>query len=411
MAARMLRAALRRRWGMASLAVLALVIGAAVTSALLHVSGDLTRKLSRELRSLGPNLLLVPESSRTRLDPSREETASFRPAWNRSIDSPSNVPTTVLDSPGEGTHFLSEELARTRLARAGVDGAALLYVVARVKGEAIQLIGADLDRVLQIHPVWKVAEVELPGQQRRTRDSERSWMGARLMRRLGVRPGERLILENQSAGSKVERVIGGVLEAGGSADESWWIPLRDAQALCALEGRISMIEARVSGDMNQALGIARALERGGGVRAIVVRALSATEAGLLEHVLRLMLLVTIAALAAAGLCAFGTLTDLALERRREIALMKALGASQLEIARQFALESLVIGLIGGAVGWILGLLLAEWIGRDVFGSAIALRWDVPLVVLGLSCAVAVLASFGPVRLALRVEPAAALRGE
>ena len=126
---------------------------------------------------------------------------------------------------------------------------------------------------------------------------------------------------------------------------------------------------------------------------------------------RLMALVTIAALVAAGLCAFGTLTDLALERRKEIALMKALGATRGGVIGMFAVESLAIGALGGVLGWLLGLFFAQIIGREVFQSGVAMRWDVPLVVVGLAMSVAGIAGLGPIRLALAVEPAPVLRGD
>ena len=58
----MVRAALVRKRSTVLLAVIAVAIGASVASALVHVSGDVSRKLSHELRSLGPNLLIAPAS-------------------------------------------------------------------------------------------------------------------------------------------------------------------------------------------------------------------------------------------------------------------------------------------------------------------------------------------------------------
>jgi len=60
MEARLLWASLWQRRGTAGLAALAVAIGASVAAALLHVSGDVEVKLSRELRALGPNLVLAP---------------------------------------------------------------------------------------------------------------------------------------------------------------------------------------------------------------------------------------------------------------------------------------------------------------------------------------------------------------
>lgn len=374
---RLLRGALWKKRGTAGLAVLAVMIGASVASALLHVSGDVSRKLTRELRSLGPNLLVVPGSPGGGLE---------RP-----------VGTTGATA---GT-FLDANAAKERLRTAGIEGVPLLYVAARSGRVAFQVIGADLAAARRLHPSWTVEAGEHP-----------SWIGVRLARRLNVTAGQQVRLSSLDSARTIDIVAGPVLEAGGPDDEAWWVPLELAQRLSGLDGQASLIQARMDGDVAEAEGVARAIESGGSaLRVIPLRALTATEGRLLDRMRRLMSLVTIAALVAAGLCAYGTLTDLALERRREIALMKALGATRREIVRQFAVESVAIGIVGGVSGWLLGLGMAQVIGREVFHSAIALRWDVPFAVLGLSLLVAGVASLGPVRLALGVEPALALKGE
>jgi putative ABC transport system permease protein len=363
MEARLLAAGLTRRRGMVALAVLAIAIGSSVASALLHVSGDVSRKLTSELKALGPNLLL---------------TAAGHPA------------------PGTAAVYLDEGVARARLAAAGIAGAPLLLVTARLAGRPVQIVGSDLEALRRLHPSWSIAA-----------GAHDSFMGARLMSRLGVRAGDPLTVEF-AGGGRLTRPAGARLEAGGGDDEAWWIPLAEAQELAGLPGRVSLVEVRIEGAAETAVA---ALEQGGGTRALVLHALSDTEAGLLDRMRRLMALVTIAALVAGGLCAFGTLTDLALERRREIALMKALGASPRDIVRQFAAESLAIGLAGGVAGWLIGLFFAQVIGRTVFHSAIAVHWNVPPLVLGIALLVAGLAGLGPIRLALAVQPAVALKGE
>ena len=211
---------------------------------------------------------------------------------------------------------------------------------------------------------------------------------------------------------------GARLEAGSADDDAWWIPLADAQRLAGLPGLASLAQARVESEADARRAVAAIESRSGadaapapGLRAIVLHALSDTESDLLERMRRLMALVTAAALISAGLCAFGTLTDVALERRRDIALLKSLGASRLDVVRLFASESLAIGALGGLLGWLIGVCFAELIGRTVFHASIALRPGVPLLVLGLSIGVAAIAGLGPIRLALAVEPATALRGD
>ena len=363
---RMLRGVLWRKRGTAGLAVLAVTIGASVASALLHVSGDVSRKLTRELRSLGPNLLVVPAAA----------------------------------SADGARGFLDAGAVQAHVRAAGLENVALLYVAADIAGSPVQVIGADLAAARRLHPSWQLAD-----------GVHANWIGTRLARRLGVTPGQRVALASLDGARTIEVVAGPALEAGGADDEAWWVPLEDAQRLGALPGRASVVQARIDGDAAGAAVVARTLEAGGAYEALLLHALTATEGRLLERMRRLMSLVTIAALVAAGLCAFGTLTDLALERRREIALMKALGATRREIVRQFAVESVAIGLLGGIAGWLLGLVMAEIIGREVFHSVIAVRADVPFIVLALSLAVSGIASLGPVRLALAIEPAVALKGD
>lgn len=379
---RLLRAALARRRGPVLLAVVAVAIGASVAAALLHVSGDVERQLTRELRALGPNLVVAP---REPLDARGGETpAAARPA-----------------------SFLDAAAAESALAAAGIRGAPLLHVAARAGDQPVRVIGADLGRLRALHPSWHVEPDPAPAGPESAATT--AWIGVRLARRLGAGPGDTLAVAFPAGAARL--AIGARVEAGGAEDEALWMPLAAAQRLAARPGQASVIEARVDGGIARALEVERRLEAGGALDAVPLLALSATEARLLERMRRLMALVTLAALAAAALAAFGTLTDLALERRREIALMKALGAGRRDVVRQFAAEAVAIGFAGGAAGWAFGTVMAGVIGRQVFHSAVAMRWEVPPLVLALSLGVALLASLGPIRLALAVEPAVALKGD
>jgi putative ABC transport system permease protein len=367
---RLVLAALWRQRGSVALAVMAVAIGASVAAALMHLSSDIGRKLTHELRALGPNLLLVPG-----------ESGAGAPA----------APT-----------YLDAAEADRRLAEAHVNGACLLYVAADAEAGIhrlqIPVIGAPLARLRALHPSWRVEA-----------GTANAMIGARLAARLGATASRGPIALR--CGTRTLLVAPAWrLQAGGADDDALWIPLEDAQQLAGLPGRASLAQARVD-DPQAAKRATALLERGGGMHALVLHALSETEAGLLARMRRLMALVTAAALLAAGLCAFGTLTDLALERRRDIALIKSLGASRGDVVRLFVSESLAIGLLGGLAGWVIGVGFAELIGGTVFHAGVALRPDVPAVVIALSVAVASLAGLGPIGLALAIEPAAALKGD
>ena len=372
--ARLLGAALLRQRGATVLAVLAVAIGASVASAMLHVTADISRRLEHELRALGPNVLVVPPVARAS----------------------TGGPDLALQAGGE---FLDEHTTGARLAGAGLTALPVLYAVARIDGEPVALIGTDLGAARALHPQWRIG----PG-------GSASLVGGRLMRRLGLEPGG--IREvTLPGGARASLRAGAALEAGGADDEAWWLPLPALQRLAGLDGRVSLYEARIEGGADAVAALRARLEPGGGLRVMPVGSLTAAESQLLGRMRRLMLLVTLAALVAAGLCALGTLTDRVLEQRRDFALMKSLGAGRRRILRQFAAEAVVIGLAGGVSGWSFGLLMAEVIGREVFHTAIAVHWAVPPIVIGLALAVALLSSVGPARMALAVEPATALKGE
>ena len=364
MEARLLWASLWKRRGTAGLAALAVAIGASVAAALLHVSGDVGVKLSRELRAFGPNLVLAP-------------------------------------SVAAGERTLDEREARARCAAAGVRGVPVLYATAIVGGHAVPIAGADFEPLAALHPSWKRSGAPTL--------HATALAGATLARRLGWREGEMLALASPDGRRTLRVGLGGTFASGTSDEEALWLPLGFAQWLAGEPGRASLVQARVAGG---AAAVERAAARLGGagdMEALPLRALSATEQGLLDRMRRLMLLVTLVALAAGALSAYGTLTDLALERKREIALLKAVGAPRRRIVGRFLAESAAIGLVGGVLGWLIGAAFALFIGREVFHATLTLQPGVPPLVVSLAMLTALVAAAGPIRLALAIEPARALR--
>jgi putative ABC transport system permease protein len=74
-------------------------------------------------------------------------------------------------------------------------------------------------------------------------------------------------------------------------------------------------------------------------------------------------------------------------------------------------EATIIGVIGGVLGYIIGVILAQFIGFSVFSMSITPRLEIIPISIGISVGVALLASILPVRRAVSVEPAIVLRGE
>jgi putative ABC transport system permease protein len=127
------------------------------------------------------------------------------------------------------------------------------------------------------------------------------------------------------------------------------------------------------------------------------------------------------ALAVASLGIVNTLVMAILERRREIGIMKAIGASDADVQRLFFAEACVMGALGG----ILGVGLGWGIGRVInFGTNVYLHrmglqpeqiWFVPLwlvgAAIGFAIIVSLLSGLYPASRAARLDPVQALRYE
>lgn len=111
------------------------------------------------------------------------------------------------------------------------------------------------------------------------------------------------------------------------------------------------------------------------------------------------------------LCMVATFTSSVLERRKDFAVMKALGASNRAVNMLFAAESSLLALAGAAAGYIAGSGIAFWIGKANFDAAILPQPVLLLPVLLGSVALALIASTAPLRLLQNIQPAGILRGE
>ena len=106
-----------------------------------------------------------------------------------------------------------------------------------------------------------------------------------------------------------------------------------------------------------------------------------------------------------------TLSASVLERRRDFALMKALGGAQLHLLGIFLLEALALALAGVVAGFLLGSLAALAISEANFHTATLPRISVVPLVLLLNLVIASLAALLPARVLRTLQPAALLKGE
>jgi putative ABC transport system permease protein len=113
----------------------------------------------------------------------------------------------------------------------------------------------------------------------------------------------------------------------------------------------------------------------------------------------------------AALCVLATLMGWVFDRRRDFAIMKALGASDRLIALFVAGEAMILGFAGALIGFAFGVGIAEMIGHVNFHASVSPRLSVlPSVLLG-ALLVTLVSTLLPLRLLRAIQPAMILRGE
>jgi putative ABC transport system permease protein len=112
-----------------------------------------------------------------------------------------------------------------------------------------------------------------------------------------------------------------------------------------------------------------------------------------------------------ALCVLATLMGWVFDRRRDFAIMKALGASERLVNGFLAAEAAGMGAVGAILGFSIGIGVAVWIGRANFHAPVVPRFSVFPYVLAGSVAVALISAVLPITMLRRIQPAMILRGE
>jgi putative ABC transport system permease protein len=374
---------LRGSSGRLAVAVIALVSGAAVISALMNLDLDVERKLTQEFRSLGANVVVSA-------------------ANNAAAPQDAGTPTLLDESK------VTVALANTKPAdsTASIFAAApFLYVVAHSANTPVVVAGTWLDQLSKLDPTWK-----LEGNWIAQRDDETSCLiGRNVARKLNLTVGSTLALKGSHAAMTCS--VSGVIDSGSNEDNQVFAALPAVQQLENLNQRITLAQIGVTGGTKAIASYAQNLATQlPDYQVRPIRQVADAEGSLLARIRLLIVAMIILILVLTAFCVLGTMAALAMERREDVGLMKALGGSIARVVGIFLAEVGVLGAVGGAVGSLLGFALSYWMGKRVFDAAISPRWEVFPITVALMIVVA-LAGALPLRLLGNVKPAVIFRGE
>jgi putative ABC transport system permease protein len=357
----LIRAAVLRR-GRAAAALLAMVVAAGVTTAILNLYVDTQTKLREQFRNYGANIVVVAREGQT-----------FSPDALRIVNS------TIAD---------------------GSLAVPFGYVVARTPdGRSIVVSGTDFDKVRKLDNWWSVT----------------AWPQKKAEALVGSRAAKLVtpqgkVFDLSFQGRTIHLAPAGKLKTGAAEDNCVYLSLSDFESWTGLQP--STIEIAASGSAQEVISTIQKLQRARPEAEVrPVRQIVEGEARVLGKMRSTLLASAVLIILTAALCLLATLTGWVFDRRRDFAIMKALGASAALINGFFAAEAAALGAVGSVLGFALGVGAATWIGRVNFHAPVAPRLGVFPVVLAGSIVVALLAAIAPLTLLQRLAPASILRGE
>ena len=357
----LVRAAVLRR-GRAASALLAMVVAAAVATAMMNLYVDVQAKLRKEFRSYGANVIVVGRDG-------------------------ASLPSDALTK------------AETSLGGRAVT-VPFAYVVARTAaGQSVVVAGTDFERVQKLDRWWSVS----------------AWPSGPHEALAGMRAvpvvspdGKPFDLSFQ--GHTIHVSIAGTLQTGAAEDSRLYLSMTDFVAWSGVQP--STIEIGVNGTSDEVnAAVSRLAEALPTAEIRPVRQIVEGEARVLGKTRATLYAAAILIVLTAALCVLATLTGWVFDRRRDFAIMKALGASERLVCGFFAAEAAALGVVGAVFGFVIGIGIAAWIGRVNFNAPVVPRFSVLPVVLAGSVAVALLSAIVPMSLLRRVQPAIILKGE
>jgi putative ABC transport system permease protein len=413
----------------------ALALGMAVATAALSVSLDVGDRLSHEFRSLGANLLVTPAADSLPLeiggvDYRPANTGAYLPEadlgklktifWRHNIVGFAPI----LEVPVETWSSASRNWSSH-----GVSDSATLIGTWSEHLVAVPDGSTYVTGVEKINPWWNINGKWF------TENANECVVGSAFAKKFGVKIGDALnVHAHDGLESKTLRIVG-LLTSGGPEDNAVVAPLSIAQELSGKPEQYRRLYVSALTKPEDAFGrrdprtltpaeydrwycspyiSSIALQIGQelkGTDVRVIRRVAEGEGNVLARVRMLLWLVTIVALLAAALAVGASAAASVLERRTEIGLMKALGAGSGLVGVLLASEQLLLALVGGGIGYAVGIFFARLLGTKVFGFAPEPKLFLLLIILGLAALITLLGSALPLRRASRYEPAPILRGE
>jgi putative ABC transport system permease protein len=375
-----------RRRVRTSLTIAGVAIAIAVLFSLLAFNAGYEKQLNGELGSMGINMLAVPKGC------------------------PYEAAALIIHGGVIPKYLSYDDLEQVRNID-GVEIASPMLLHQFFKDDKPHIVyGINIDDQKLLKPWWKV-------EGRYFTEDETGVMvvGRSLAEKEYLKVGQVL----QFGPDGVPTTIVGILERTGTQDDEFhFLPLADSQKIFGKEGQITTIAVKVK-DVSQIIAIGKKMEQIPDIQVVTMTQIQGTIMNLVGSAQALLFSVIIIALFISAVGIMNTLIMSVNERTREFGMMKAVGASGWDVSRLIVVETLILTLIGCAVGLIVSLAgskLVESFVRGVIpyapaGNLIVVEPWLVFACIGFALVIGLLCSIYPAIKSARLTPMEAMRSD
>ena len=430
----MLWGAVFRRRSRAVMAVIASLVGAATLFCLASVCIAVPQQMNEEMRAYGANLIVTPADA----------TSKSEGISTATITNVTALVTAEHSAKSAAYRYESVRINSAPYTLAGVNPKAVQTlnrhwnVTGDWPSEGNVMVGRDVADALGVHIGSRItigyrasdnsAASSASGSSDSGESDNRSDENGSQMSDSGESENQTVgklgqtesqVKENGRVSSDImnnegtEFRVAGIVDTGGNEDSIVYATTADVAKLAGSKRGADVVEYSVNAMGDDLNAIVKTLNANPntGVKAQTVTKITSSDTRIITMLQTLFWIVSLVVLVLTLVGVGTTISSIVSQRRNEIGLRKALGASSQAIGTEFYVESAIYGLIGGLFGTAIGYALARVLCVTVFERAIGFNWLLGLASLVLSMLIAVVASIPPVRRATRIDPAIVLREE
>ena len=370
---KMITSSLIRRRSRMLVALLAIAIGSTVLSGLLTIYYDIPRQMGTVFRSYGANVIFLPAESEAKI--TQEQIGAIKQ---------------VIDS---------EKL---------VGFAPYIYQSAKVNEQPYMIAATDLENAKSNSPYWLIRG-DWP------HNKKEVLIGHEISRNIELSVGDTFIVNTPKPNGDVtvnECTVSGIVTTGGVEEEFIFMSLEDIKGIIGYDDQFDVIECSIDGNQEYLKSIADMVSKQvNGITPRLVKRVTESQDVVLNKLQALVWIVTIIVLFLTMICVTTTMMAVVAERRKEIGLKKALGASNSSVVKDFMGEAVMLGLIGGILGVVLGYVFADNVSISVFAREVSFPVQLAPFTVIASIIITIVSCLFPVRATVDIDPALVLRGE